>query len=196
MQQCILTISSNSTASNLLNKKHLLLRMTQGAGVLCANTQASIDAINIFLRDGTKLTVDNLGLVFYQIKNNPCYTHTPKPELFEPMNPYKLGVLDEGDAPVPLVRIFFAFGAKTSSITVTRHATLLGYNAIFYDIWISGLSPDFLKPVDRSQTVASSKRPTVGKTFYKADVDKELRRSMNPGAADDDSHWSHWSVVD
>ncbi|KAF8324798.1 hypothetical protein F5887DRAFT_1022029 [Amanita rubescens] len=181
-----------------INKNHLLLRMTRGAGVLCANTQASIDAINVFLRDGTKLSNDNFGLIFSQIKNDPHFTHIPKPELFESMNPYKLGVLDEGDAPVPLVRIFFALGAKTSSITVTRHATLPGYNAIVYDIWVSGLSPDFLKPIDRSQTVVWNGllQASYGwKEIYKTetDVDKELRQSMNPSAADDDGHWSRWS---
>jgi len=181
-----------------IDKKQLLLRMTRGAGVLCANSQAAIDAINVFLRYGTKLTIDNLGLMLSQIKNDPRFTHVPKPELFETMNPYKLGILDEGDAPVPLVRIFFALGAKTSSITVTRHAALPGYDAIVYDIWISGLSPDFLKPIDGSQTVVwdGLLQASYGwKEIYKAEigVDKEFRRSMNPGAADDDSHWSRWS---
>ncbi|KAF8345534.1 hypothetical protein F5887DRAFT_1074262 [Amanita rubescens] len=77
-----------------IDKKHLLLQMTQGAGVLCTNTQALIDAINVFLQDGTKLTIDNLGLMFSQIKNGPHFMHIPKPELFKSMNPYKLGVLD------------------------------------------------------------------------------------------------------
>ena len=164
-----------------IDKKHLLLQMAQGAGVLCANTQASIDAINIniFLQYGTKLTINNLGLIFYQIKDDSCYTHIPKPELFESMNPYELGVLDKGDAPVTLIRIFFTLCAKTSSITVTRHATLPGCGAIVYGVWISSLSPNFLKPIDRSQTAIWDSLLQVSygwKQIYKAetDVDKEL----------------------
>jgi hypothetical protein len=51
-----------------IDKESLLLLMTRGAGVLCANNHTSIDAVNVFLRSGTKLSIDNLGLILYQIK--------------------------------------------------------------------------------------------------------------------------------
>jgi hypothetical protein len=44
--------------------------------VLCANNHTSINAINVFLQSGTKLSLDNLGLILYQIKNDANYMDT------------------------------------------------------------------------------------------------------------------------
>src|SRR6266576_6806412 len=139
--------------------------MTRGAGVLCANSQASIDAINVFkfLRDGTKLTIDNLVLMFSpDQKRPPLHAHPRTIRIYESLQTWGSG---RGRCPrSPCQNI--ALGAKTSSITVTRHAALPGYDAIVYDIWISGLSSDFLLTGRRlSFGTASSKRPTVGKKF-------------------------------
>ena len=183
-----------------IDKECLLLLMTRGAGVLCANNHVSIDAVNVFLQSGTKLTIDNLGLILYQIKNDSHYSHIPKPKLFESMNAYDLGILKSGDAPVPVIRIFFALAAKTPSLHVNRHAPSPSYNAVVYDIWSAGLSSDFLNPIDPQTDIWDSLlQVSYGwKDIYKAatDVEKELRRSMNPGAADNGGHWSRWAVRD
>ncbi|KAF8345733.1 hypothetical protein F5887DRAFT_154644 [Amanita rubescens] len=180
-----------------IDKKHLLLLMTRGAGVLCANSHNSIDAVNVFLKFGTRLTLDNIGLVLYQFKNDPRYTHIPKPKLFESMDPYDVGILKEGDAPVPVIRIFFALAAKTPSLHVTRHAPSPTYGAVIYDIWCAGLSSDFLKPIGaRADVWDGLLQASYGwKEIYKTatNVTKNLRRSQNPGAADDDGHWSRWA---
>jgi hypothetical protein len=65
-----------------INRESLLLLMTRGAGVLCANSQAKIDAVTPFLKSGTKLSVDNLGLILYQMKNDSDYNTQPKTEAF------------------------------------------------------------------------------------------------------------------
>ena len=182
-----------------INKKHLLLRMTRGAGVLCANNHRSIDAVNVFLQFGTKLTINNLGLILYQIKNDASYTHNPKWGFLESMNPYDIGILEQGDAAVPLIRIFFALAAKTPSLRVRRHPPSPNYNAVIYDIWIAGLSSEFLNPIDPHQAHiwdALLQASYSWKDTYKAPtmVAKELRRSLNPGAAGDGGHWSSWAT--
>jgi hypothetical protein len=181
-----------------IDKECLLLLMTRGAGVLCANNHTSIDAVNVFLKSGTKLTIDNLGLILYQIKNDSHYSHNPKSKLFESMNPFDLGILKAEDAPVPVMRIFFALAAKTPSLHVNRHAPSPTYGAVVYDIWSAGLSSDFLNPIDPQTDIWDSLlQVSYGwKDIYKAatNVEKDLRRSMNPGAADDGGHWSHWAV--
>jgi hypothetical protein len=181
-----------------IDKECLLLLMTRGAGVLCANNHTSIDAVNVFLKSGTTLTINNLGLVLYQIKNDSHYSHIPKPKLFDSMNPYDLGILKAEDAPVPLIRVFFALAAKTPSLHVTRHAPSSTYGAVIYDIWSAGLSSDFLNPIDPQTDIWDGLlHASYGwKEIYKAatNVEKELRRSMNPGAAADDGHWSRWAV--
>ncbi|KAM6495407.1 hypothetical protein JOM56_008113 [Amanita muscaria] len=181
-----------------IDKECLLLLMTRGAGVLCANNHPSIDAVNVFLPSGTKLTIDNLGLILHQVKNDASYTHIPKWKLFESMNPYDLGILKEGDTPVPVIRIFFALAAETPSLHVNRHDPSPNYDAVIYDIWSAGLSSEFLSPIDSRTTIwdALLQASYGWKEIYKAPtkVEKELRSSMNPGAADDDGHWSHWAA--
>ncbi|KAF8240637.1 hypothetical protein L208DRAFT_511167 [Tricholoma matsutake] len=116
------------------------------------------------------------------------------------MNPYDLGILKPGDAPVPVIRIFFALAAKTPSLHVSRHASLPTYNAVVYDIWSAGLSSHFLNPIDPQTDIWDGLlQASYGwKDIYKAatDVERELRRSMNPGAADDGRHWTRWAVRD
>ena len=183
-----------------IDKLCLLLLMTRAAGVLCANNFSSIDAINVFLRSGTKLVLDNLGLILYQIKNDSKYKHDPKPEAFEAMDPYQLGILNAGDAAVPLIRIFFALAAKTPRLVVTRHAPTSSYNAIIYDIWCAGVSSKILNPVNPQTDIWDSLlQASYGwKDLYKtkSNAEQDLRRSMNPGAAYDEGHWSRWSVRD
>jgi hypothetical protein len=58
----------------------LLLLLGRGAAVLCANNQTGIDAILVFLRDGTKLVRENAGLCLVQVKNDPKYSMKPQPE--------------------------------------------------------------------------------------------------------------------
>ncbi len=177
-----------------INKEHLLLTMTRGAGVLCPNNGASIDAVNVFLRSGTKLTTDNLGLILYQIKNDPhYYSHIPKPELFESMDPYDVGILKADDAPVPVIRIIFALAAQTPSLHVIRHDPSPTYDAVVYDIWSAGLSSDFLNPIDPETDIWDCllEASCSWKDIYEG---KEIRRSMNPGAAYDGGHWSQWAA--
>ena len=182
-----------------IDKECLLLLMTRGAGVLCANNQASIDAVTVFLVSGTKLTTDNIGLGLHQFKNDPNYSVNPQPELFASMDPYKRGILKEGDAAVPIVKTVFALAAKKSGLHVTRHDPSEAYNAVVYNIWCAGLDPNFLNPISSDQTPRAIweglLQASYGwKDIYKAAADIDLRRSENPGAAFDDGHWSRWAV--
>jgi len=181
-----------------INKESLLLLMTRGAGAVCDNSQASIDAVNVFLISGTEFRTDNLGAILYQIKNNAVYNDKPEPKLFASMNPYDLKILAPEDKPIPIIRIFFALAAKTPSLHVTRHPPTSTYNAIIYDIWSAGLSSKFLSPITPNNDIwkALLQASYGWKAIYKAETDvaKDLRRSMNPGAADDSGHWSRWAV--
>ncbi|KIM39922.1 hypothetical protein M413DRAFT_29078 [Hebeloma cylindrosporum] len=184
-----------------VNKGTLLRLMTRGAGVLCANGQTSVDAVNSFLISGTELRIDNLGVILYQIKSNADYNEIPQPKLFQSMDPYDLKILQAEDTPIPVIRIFFALAAETPSLHVTRHPPSSTYGAVIYDIWSAGLSSEFLSPITpaTADTWKSLLQASYGwQATYKAETDiaKELRRSMNPGAAADSGHWSAWAVQD
>jgi hypothetical protein len=183
---------------DFIDKESLLLLMTRGAGVLCTNHD-SIDAVNVFLHSGTKLTTDNLGLILYQFNNDPRCSHIPKAKRFESMNPYDLEILKAEDAPVPVIRIIFALAAETPGLHVNRHDPSPTYGAVVYDIWSAGLSSDFLNPINPETNIWDDiLQASYGwkEIIYKAgtELQKELRRSMNPGAGDDRGHWSHWTV--
>ena len=181
-----------------INKRCLMLLMTRAAGIWCANNFNSVDALTVFLRSGTKLVLDNLGLILYQIKTDSKYNHDPKPEAFEVMNPYQLGILNAGDAAVPLIRIFFALASKTPRLVVDRHAPTSNYNAIVHDIWCAGVSSQVLNPVNSETDVwdALGQASYGWQDLYKDEfnIERDLRRSINPGAAFDDGHWSPWTV--
>ena len=175
----------------------MLLLASRGAGILCANGQYAIDGINPFLFHGTRLGYRNLGLILWQGKNDAAFTATSQPSVFEVMDVYKLKILKEGDAAVPLIKIVFALAARTSSLTVVRHPPSVDYNAVVYEIWCAGISPDIFNAVEPSQAntwVALLQASYGWKTIYKGDgVDKELRMSMNPGVATDFGHWRRWA---
>ncbi len=162
----------------------LLLLQGRGAAVLCANNQMAIDSINVFLKNNTKLVRDNAGLTFSQVKNALKYSMKPQPDVFAAMDPYNLGVLEEGDAAVPLIKIVFALAAKTPSLNVVRRAPTKEYAAVVYEIWCAGLSPDILGPVIPQW-----------KEQYKttSQVTASVRQSATPGAAREPGHYSRWA---
>jgi len=98
------------------------------------------------------------------------------------------------DKPIPIkVRTIFAL--ETPSLHVTRHPPSSTYGVVIYDTWSAGLSSKFLEPItpNADGIWKALLRATYGwKAIYRAETDvaKELRRSMNPGAADDSGHWS------
>lgn len=176
----------------------LLLLLGRGAGVLCANNQRGIDCVIAFLKSGTTLSRQNGGFILAQMKNDATFSHVPEDELFTPMDPYELGILEPGDGAVPLIKIVFALAAKTPYLNVVRHGPTEGYNAITYEIWCAGISPDILCPVhvqDVGIWDALLQASYGWKDLYKAKskVLRDLRGSAAPGAALDDGHWAQWA---
>ena len=166
----------------------LLLLQGRGAAVLCANNQSGVDAINVFLRDGTKLVRDNAGLILHQVKNNSGYSTKPRQKLFDAMDPYDLEILEAGAPAVPLIKIVFALAARTPSLNVVRRSSTKEYAAVIYEIWCAGISPDLLRPIEQQQVGIwdSLLQASYGwKELYKtsSEVTVDLRRSTTPGAA-------------
>jgi hypothetical protein len=179
----------------------LLLLKGRGAAVLCANNQTGIDAINIFLKDGTRLIKDNAGLILHQIKNDSKFTKTPQQKLFDLMDPYTLGILDEDCSAVPVIKIVFALAAKIPGLHIVRHAPTEEYNAVVYEIWCAGMSPEIFSPIESQQVGIwdSLLQASYGwQTLYKSSstVISDLRRSAVPGAALDPGHYSRWALRD
>jgi hypothetical protein len=180
----------------VISAKNLLLLAGRGAAVLCATNQQAIDGINPFLRSGSLLSENNLGLILWQVKADKSFTHKPQPDMFCTMNPYRVEILKEGEAAVPIIKIIFALAAKQPSLNVIRHPPSADYNAVVYDIWCSGLSSKFLTPIKPNQEgtwEALLQASRSWESIYKAEATcAQMRRSMNPGAACHKDHWFRW----
>lgn len=66
------------------------------------------------------------------------------------------------------------------------------------DFWIGGISSTVFSPVGNDTSIWTALlQATCGwEDIYKNDSDDELeglRRSMNPGAAEDERHWGNWA---
>ena len=176
----------------------LLLLQGRGAAVLYATNQIGVDAINVFLKDGTTLVRDNAGLVLQQIKTNSSYSNKPDQALFDAMNPYELGILKKGAPAIPLIKIVFALAEKTASLTVVRHDATTNYAAVVYEIWCAGISPHILTPIVQQEVGiwhALLQASYGWRELYKtmSDVTDDLRRSAFPGVARDAGHYSRWA---
>jgi len=176
----------------------LLLLHSRGAGVLCANNQAAVDGIFAFAKDGGVLAPSNAGLILWQSKLDPRFTDIPLPALFDAMDPYTLRILREGDAAIPVIKIVFALAARKPALKVVRRPATDGYNAVVYEIWCAGISPDILGPIEKEKAGVwdALLQASYGwKDLYnKASSEaRDLRRSVNAGAASDSGHWSRWA---
>jgi hypothetical protein len=180
-----------------IDAESLFFLCSRGGGILCANSQLAIDGINPFLCNGTTLHLANLGVLLWQSKADPAYTDKPLQNLFDAMDVYELQILKKGDTAIPLIKVVFALAAKTPALKVVRHAASSEYNAIVYDIWCAGISPATFNVVEalQSDTWAAVLQASYGwQAIYKGkNVDQLLRRSMNPGAATNNDHWTRWT---
>jgi len=195
----------------LMKRKHLVCFPSRGAGVICGNGQPGIDGVIAFSAEGTRMSVKNTGLIMWQVKLDESYTDNPKWNMFDSMDPVKLGIFEDEGAPlaegkvepVPIIRIFFALAAKTSCLKARPRTVNPEVDARFrtYDLWCAGLDPDIVGPI----TSQDEDSWTGLKGFcngWAADytsgttrVQAKLRREMNAGAALDANHFAAWCVA-
>ncbi|KAF4565405.1 hypothetical protein EYR36_001976 [Pleurotus pulmonarius] len=187
----------------IIHRDMLLLLMARGAGVLCAPNTPKIDIILPFLIDGNGIKPTNVGAILCQVKNEKTYTETPKPKLFEEMDPYDIKFLPEGAPAVPLIKVFMALASAHSAVDIVRHEPTEAYNAVVYDIWIAGLSSDVYAPItETNQSIwtaalaATRSWESIYSVPRQAPEMRAVRQSSHPGAADSPNHWSWASVED
>jgi hypothetical protein len=186
----------------LLTAEYLLGLLARGAGMLCANGHPGIDFVKPFLLKGLLLSRENLSTILGQVKTDSKFTDTPDLSLFDKMDPFALGLFGVGGilSTAPIIRIVFAFAAKTPSLQLVRVQTIPAPGQpdyVTYDIWCSGLSPDILAPVSAQKVDVwdALLQASYGwdKLYQMGDkTAQNIRRSMNPGAASQDAHWKQW----
>jgi hypothetical protein len=98
----------------LVNRQYFAGFMERGAAFICAVGNPGIDIGIPFMFDGDgPLERSNMGVILVQVKNDAGFTVSPRWELFELMNPFKINVFDaEEVSPVPIIRMVFALAAS------------------------------------------------------------------------------------
>ncbi|KAI9572000.1 hypothetical protein HD554DRAFT_2186431 [Boletus coccyginus] len=178
----------------MLNAKHITRLMSRGAAIFCANNEKGVDLVIPFTRGG--LATKDLGVILVQMQNDKSYTANPKPNEFERMSV-------KGLSNMPTLRLFFALAAKRVRLVVDTPSS----PPDTFNFWIAGLSSDILRPIrDEGDVVwkglldASYAWKEIyaehhgGGARLKENHEQlaNIRRSMYPGGATSDAHWSSW----
>ncbi|KIL67871.1 hypothetical protein M378DRAFT_9131 [Amanita muscaria Koide BX008] len=182
---------------SVIDQMNLLLLMARGAGYFCANCQPGVDFILPFLVNNLQIAMENSGLILVQVKNDWNYGASIQQRLFDIMNPYQLDILKDNVAPPPMIRIVFALASATPLVHVNRSEPSNEYNNIIYDIWIAGITPNVLRPIDPNlqDTWKALLQASYGwkNLFQATGYAKRMRMSTDAASAQGDGHWDSWS---
>ena len=133
---------------DILNQAYLLLAISRGAAIICADCQCGVDIVLPFLV-GDKLTRDAVGAIVIKVKNDHRYVDHPDNSLFDDMNPFAndIAIFSEDvqePTPPPLIRFVFSLASKDSQVVIRqpppRHSKRKRAEHKFtaYDIWMAG----------------------------------------------------------
>ncbi|KAI9445890.1 hypothetical protein H4582DRAFT_1901738 [Lactarius indigo] len=171
-------------AKRLLARRFLLYFMARGAAALGTNCQPGIDAVYPYLYNSLDLDVKNVGFIIVQVKNNSSASRSKDAEIFQNMDPFKCGLLDDSDKvngrfPIPIIRILFSLSInKSEEPSFTQMIQPLFTS---YDYVCLGVDPNILRAVD----------PDPWDSFYNVPVPNVLR-SQIPACGNHEAHFISW----
>ena len=133
---------------DILNRAYLLLAISRGAAIICADCQCGIDIVLPFLV-GDKLTWDAVGAIIIKVKNDRRYAEDPDNSLFDDMDPFAndIAIFSEDtqeSIPPPLIRCVFSFASKDSQVVIRQPPSphskreQAEHKFTAYDIWLAG----------------------------------------------------------
>ncbi|KIJ59767.1 hypothetical protein HYDPIDRAFT_170633 [Hydnomerulius pinastri MD-312] len=179
----------------LVHVNYLMCMMVRGAAMLCATNQPGIDGLLPFLLDGDTIKPSNIGVVFWQVKNDSSFNDDPDLDLFDAMDPYRIGIFTS-ETKVPIIRIVFALASKKPCLKAVKCTGAKKLPFVTYDFWVAGLDKNILVPIGKEPNIwdALLQGSHGWKDVYEAGSTraKALRQSGNHAAADGKGHWIQW----
>ncbi|KAF8138824.1 hypothetical protein EV363DRAFT_1314913 [Boletus edulis] len=181
----------------VIKLEFLMPLMLRGTAILCSTDQPGINGIIPFLLEGEEIKPDNIGVIMFQVQNDPIYTDSPEADIVRRMDS-QISEIIHPSANIPVVRLFFALGANTPTLQRIKHepsyTSMENYSA--YDFWVSGLSPKILLPVVNEEaaweSILRASYPWKGIYSGLGELDKKLLMSMTPGVSTEAEFWENW----
>jgi hypothetical protein len=135
---------------DLINIKSLWKFITRGAMVMCADNQRGVDIILPICDPDRNLSRDNVTAILIQVKDDKFFQHRIDKTLFDAMDPYRVGLFNGEDSPLPVVRMVLALASDQAGVFFPPVVEDVHHCGRFtaYDVWCAGLSGDTFKDVD------------------------------------------------
>ena len=126
----------------LINSKFLWTFITRGAMLSCPHNQEGVDIVlHICLKNET-LSRDNVSAILIQVKNAQRFKCNIDKELFDRMDPFWVGLFNNGSSARPVIRMVFALASDEAGVLFPtqpiRGSAHVG-NFTAFDIWCAGL---------------------------------------------------------
>ena len=172
---------------------------------MCSDNQEGLDILIPICHTDQALSRHTVTAILVQLKNDEKYMLKIDKELFDNMDPIKLGLFPPNVNPKPVIQIVFALASTDVGIKFPKERGCErhhedGFTA--FDVWCTGLSNDTFKNLDNDLTSYQfllERSLRAHDAFELADdpkLDKEtrqlrgsLRRRMVPLITDrDDAH--------
>ncbi|KAK0450318.1 uncharacterized protein EV420DRAFT_1562921 [Desarmillaria tabescens] len=122
-----------------LNRSTLLGFIARGAAIV---HHAGVDMTIPFLFYDLELIKWNVGFILAKVDHQAM----PRARLFDTMDPFVLGLFEDGEPTVPIIRIIFALGVPTEKAKLVRMPPYMQGDFTSYDFWCAGMSPEIVKP--------------------------------------------------
>jgi len=194
---------------DVLNREYLWRLIVRGAAVLCATCQRGVDIVIPFLYKDKRLMKTNVSAILIQVKNDAQISNSVHRSLFDTMDPFLLGVLKRGEAPVPVIRMVFALAANHPEVqvisageriqpsrSVKQQPPMAAYTA--YDFWCCQASSKTFGPIPEQDENVYDALLKISRNFPTVYEEPErpmagmTRRNMHPGTDVEVNHWSRF----
>ncbi|TFY52771.1 hypothetical protein EVG20_g10410 [Dentipellis fragilis] len=151
----------------VVDQAYLWMYLLRGAALVCPNNQRGVDLIIPVLFHNA-LRRENISSILIQVKNDPSFTDAVRPNLFDLMDPFDVGVFPRdidigiGSAErLPVIRMVFALASETPLVsshdepvedTDEGEGEDAGKAAsTAYDIWCAGVTDKTFKVVPEGE---------------------------------------------
>ncbi|PBK83916.1 hypothetical protein ARMGADRAFT_1170298 [Armillaria gallica] len=175
--------------AGMLTRSMLLGFIARGAAIV---HQPGVDIIVPFLFYDLKLVKWNVGFILAKVDGGAV----PRAGLFDTMDPFVLGLFEDGEPTVPIIRIVFALGVAKEKGKLVRMPYHVQDDVTSYDFWCAGMLPEILKPAATAPwTWDKLLAASCGwAKIYNAESEERTayRRQQNPLGVGDAEHWSQF----